>query len=462
MNAQLRIWQLRIWRLRILSVVLLAAVIASITLPAVAQKLSSRLVAAGRQHVRAELAAAMADGELTDKERQWILYQAKQFLSPIERMQMERAVERLSAQSEASCVSGPDPPAEKNADENTVENTDENTDDQPGSGRIAQTSLLAEDDASDEPDVSPAKADGPESPFLEEDSEETFTFERLDDVALACTSPECAPENSHSVFCNGWQHISLSTSIEAFKGPLDLDNQNGNFGLQFGINAGFPAIKRWGVGVQVGTSAVLSDFHGTQFTGDTIRSQNFTTVGLYQRVPMAQRLQWGFAFDWLYDDYYDSLSMSQWRVKLGYDLTPRSEIGIWAAIPDEGDNALLQGGAAPIFNRFKPVAQGNLYYQHCLDSGTSLTAWLGLAEEPGEIIFGADARVPITRRLALFGGFNYIEPSANGVGGQDEEMWSVSLGIEFTPGYHQNHCRSRRRAPFFPLANNGTFAIRRF
>jgi hypothetical protein len=55
-----------------------------------------------------------------------------------------------------------------------------------------------------------------------------------------------------------------------------------------------------------------------------------------------------------------------------------------------------------------------------------------------------------------------VLPSASDVRGQDEEMWNVSLGIEITLGHGRNHCLARGLAPMFPLANNGTFAVRRF
>ena len=41
-------------------------------------------------------------------------------------------------------------------------------------------------------------------------------------------------------------------------------------------------------------------------------------------------------------------------------------------------------------------------------------------------------------------------------------MWNVSVGIEIAMQPGNNRGRTNRFAPFFPLANNGTFAIRRF
>jgi hypothetical protein len=54
-------------------------------------------------------------------------------------------------------------------------------------------------------------------------------------------------------------------------------------------------------------------------------------------------------------------------------------------------------------------------------------------------------------------------PNISGEGGQDEELWAVSLGIELTPRPRTNRCGSASPyAPLFPLANNGSFGVRRY
>jgi hypothetical protein len=55
-----------------------------------------------------------------------------------------------------------------------------------------------------------------------------------------------------------------------------------------------------------------------------------------------------------------------------------------------------------------------------------------------------------------------VLPSASGTAGQDEEMWYVAVGLEFIPGCGGNRCRDRAFSPMLPLADNGTFGVRRF
>ena len=260
------------------------------------------------------------------------------------------------------------------------------------------------------------------------------------------------------------ENLQFFGGIDGFQGPLDLDGLNGNFGVRFAVNGGFPVLKSWGLGGQAGTAAVLADFYGTQFTGDEIRNQNFVTAGFFQRNPnWAPRLSYGFVYDWLNDDYFSGFRFGQCRVKVAWQLDPYRELGAWASIPVTGDSDALPNPPPQVgttLNFFEPISQGVFYYRRQWDGGNSTTCWLGLAEEPGEFVFGADARMPPTARTAIVGGFNYILPSATGAAGQDEELWHVSFGIEIVPG----GIRGRRGKffPFLPLADNGNFAIRRF
>jgi len=259
-------------------------------------------------------------------------------------------------------------------------------------------------------------------------------------------------------------NLQLFGTIDGFQGPLDLDGLNGNFGLRFAVGGGFPVLRAWGIGGQAGTAEVLADFYGTPFTGADVRSQNFVTVGLFQRNPdWAPRLSYGFVYDWLNDDYYSGFHFGQWRVKLAWHWDAYRELGIWSCIPSQGDSVALpnpppQEGTT--LNQFEPISQGVFYYRRYWDDAKSASCWLGLAGEPGEVVFGADARVPLGSRLAIVGGFNYILPSASGPAGQDEELWNVSFGIEFVPGWI--HARPGKFFPLLPLADNGNFAVRRF
>ncbi|NQU23896.1 MAG: DUF4148 domain-containing protein [Candidatus Nealsonbacteria bacterium] len=447
-------------RLSVFHVALATAVLTGGATEGIAATPQGRVGLAARQLVRAEMVAATADGKLTEKERQYILVLAKRAFGEEELGRVEASLDGLVVRRQIGVVHATD----TSIAGPTLAQPGNNAD-QHSTSQVTQTSMV---------EPSPTLADPPPpgagtatkdggSPFHEEavTSDETTVY---DDATILYEDGQQAFGNLRAAYDHGLQDFTLSSSVDAFKGPLDLDNQNGNFGFQFGVNGAIPLSEPLGIGVQAGTSAILSDLHGTQFTGSRIRTQNFTTIGLFQRNSCrAPKLSWGFAYDWLHDEYYSSMVFSQWRVKLGYQLTPQSELGIWACIPDQGDTAVV--GSPQIgftTERFRPISQGNLYYSRCWESGARTTMWIGIADEPGEFIFGADARVPLSPRTSLVGNFNYVLPSSGGITGQDEEMWNVSVGLELTLGPCHNHCAINRFAPFFPLANNGIMGIRRF
>ena len=372
----------------------------------------------------------------------------------------------------------------------------------PVSDDLSDSGLLAEEPVAEEPIAEEPESPSPLPAELEQDAEAegaaeqtlfaepatTETFEQGDDDVgametlvdsegeMLSTESLMFDDEGPEIYTSGqaiWDasqvgcfinrsDLRFSTTVNGFKGPVDLDNQNGNFGTGFGVNGGFPLASRFGIGFQAGTGAVLSNFHGTQFTGDTIRCQQFTTLGLFHRVAFTgERLKYGFAFDWLNDNYYASIGLSQWRVKLGYEISPCSELGLLAMIPNDGDDVQLNS-SPPQFDRMKPVAQGHVYHRRFWDNGITTTTRLGIVEEPGDFALGADANIPLSDRMSLVGGFNYVLPSASGAGGQDEEMWNVGIGIEFTTRRCGARGGERRFSPLFRLADNGIFNIRRY
>jgi len=431
--------------------------------PAGAQ-LDGRSSVSGRQEIRAELAAAMADGELNREEQYSILLRGKEVLDPDELDGLQRTLSRLASSQEVIPAT-------------VVE--------QPSSRAYARFSPVAASfqaertgRPTDPAYELPAAPEKEESPFREESAEASPGPGPLPGPGEVVYSDdgqwlgdECGrmPDgttiyDTELTYWRDWSHIGFLTTVDAFKGPLDLDGLNGNFGVRLGVNAGFPMFRRLGIGVQAGTSAVLSNFHGTEFTGDSIRQQNFTTAGVFQYDPFGwMGFKWGFGFDWMFDRYYESMSFQQWRIKMAYEWCSTHEIGIWAVIPDDGGNAWVGRPGSYVLERFEPVAQGNLYYRRYWNwlGDSHVTGWIGIAEEPGEFIFGGDTRVAIGPRWAVVGSFNYILPSARGESGRDEEMWNVSVGLEhvFGPG----SCRSRHEkfVPLLPLADNGTFAVSR-
>ena len=162
-----------------------------------------------------------------------------------------------------------------------------------------------------------------------------------------------------------WIDVDVFSSVDAFKGPMDLGNANGNFGMRLGVNAAVPVLPRLGVGLQAGTSAVLSNLKGSPYPepNATIRDQIFTTVGMFQRINREEgAFTWGFAYDWLFDDYYSNFHFGQWRVKAAWEFDPCNEIGISGGLA----RARLVGLRSPISSATSTIVQFQADYARLL------------------------------------------------------------------------------------------------
>lgn len=259
---------------------------------------------------------------------------------------------------------------------------------------------------------------------------------------------------------NWIENFSIAQNIEGFKGPLDLNGANGNFGTRTTLNGAWPLLSRLGLGAQLGTAVGWYDFKGTQFTGPASRFQSYTTAGVFQQA-LEGDLQWGVAYDFLYDAYYKKFNFGQWRVKAGYQLHPRHEVGAWATLAGYGDVAVID--AAGTINRFRPITQGCVYWQHAWQTGILTEARFGVSEKPGQFVYGGEALAPLSDSLALVGNFHFITAAGGprNATSRAEELWNVSLGLAWHPGSRARTAGGHRFRPLLGVADNGSFAVTR-
>ena len=403
----------------------------------------------GRQKIREELSAALAKGYLTRMDQYHILLHAKEVLAADDLQGLEQTLNRIATQQAAAraaeTAARSDVPVQPGADDG-------------GKETVTPSKYEEPDEATGGP--TPRKATAPgESPFVEE----VPSSIGKPAIQLDNNDPEgCVADDNLLGF--RWVNIDLFSSVDGFKGPIDVGNANGNFGERLGVNAAVKVLPCLGVGLQAGTAAVLSNLKGSPYPepNATIRDQIFTTVGMFQRINREQGVfTWGFAYDWLFDDYYSNFHFGQWRVKAAYELNPCNEFGIQASLPEHGSTGYLPDFFGNITDvHFKPITQGNLYWKHTWDNDASWTGRLGMAERPGLFVFGSESRMPLTKNLALTSEITYIMPNAaGGPDGQTQEIWNVSVGMEFVLGGFGHRCATPFR-PFLPVADNGSLAVR--
>jgi hypothetical protein len=298
----------------------------------------------------------------------------------------------------------------------------------------------------------------------------------------ACGHAACCDPADDRGDCDGLlTNLELSLSLEGYKGPLDF-GLVGNFGGRAGINWGFPLLRSWGIGGQLGASLGAADFQGNaaqdfaNIFGDVgesqeARSQVFVTAGVFHRAcPVDGGWNFGIAYDSLIDDYYEENYLTQWRGEIGYVLGPRAAVGVWGAIRDRGDGLRYINGFPPeIQLEFGSVEQVSVFLDGKWACGMDSRVYVGIAEEPGELVVGLRFRCPMNDWLALVASGTYVNPSVSGDGdfesfpggGLQEEFWNLSIGLSFFPGGKARSCgvAGQRYMPLLPVADNGSFLV---
>lgn len=303
----------------------------------------------------------------------------------------------------------------------------------------------------------------------------------FDDQPCGCGSAQCDSFACDSLSCDSFpggcggncdrcgtgslfgtltENLSVFLGLEGSKQPQDF-GVNAQFGGRFSANMGIPLLREHGLGMQIGTSINYTD-HAVQVVerveGTKSRFQNFTTIGLFQKIDCG--FSWAVAYDFLYQEYYDNFELGQWRGDFAYRLNECNEIGTWIALSGDDD----RGNFGPVSVNLDPISQGSVYFRHEWENDAETTVWLGVAEGHGEsnvalgdlppvgerVVFGADVFVPLSPKLAMFGQANFITPADTGT-------VDAFLGMAYYPG-GSHGARNRRFAPRQAVASNTTFA----
>lgn len=257
---------------------------------------------------------------------------------------------------------------------------------------------------------------------------------------------------------NWWDELSVFAGPQSFNGPLD-QGQNGNFGFHEGVNWGGPLWHFHGIGFQLGAEGVHSNFAGDNVNGasDDTRNQTFATAGIFARAPGNHGWQIGVAFDWLDDNYYVDVSLSQIRAELSYVTFCGTELGGWIASSSETEEDVTTG------IRYEVTDMYAFFFRHSIPSGGDGRIWGGGTAD-GNGLIGADFRVPLTHRWAISGAVNYVIPQDGASEeGLDEEAWGMTLNLVWHPfrarsGHPGNNGPYR---PLFNVADNTMFMVDR-
>ena len=292
-------------------------------------------------------------------------------------------------------------------------------------------------------------------------------------VVLASSSEatfQVQPANPPGVLCeastasNSWswlETLELFGGLEGAKDPQDF-GVNANFGGRLHVNWGAPLLPAWGVGVQIGTAVDLTDNAVQVFErveGNTDRVQQFTTVGVFQRIGA---VNWAVVYDFLEESYYDHFNLGQVRAKVGYHITHCDEIGAWGTIATQKDD----GTFATIPLTLRPIDQASAFWRHTWENCAQTTVWVGGCPGHGQVnvalgdlpatnarvVFGADLHIPLSDNWAIFGEANFLTPANSGT-------VDAYLGFCYYIGSSAHGFRERQFSPVLPVADNTSMPV---
>ena len=276
-----------------------------------------------------------------------------------------------------------------------------------------------------------------------------------DNPTAVCEAAQCRPS-----WC--WlDTLELFGGLEGSKQPQDF-GVNAEFGGRLHVNWGVPLLPAWGIGVQVGTAVDLTDNAVQVFErleGNSDRVQEFTTVGVFQRIG---ELNWAVVYDFLYEDYYDHFDLGQIRAKVGYHITHCDEIGAWGTVETQKDN----GTFAAIPLTLRPIDQASAFWRHTWENCAQTTIWVGGCPGHGQVnlalgdlpatgarvVFGADLHIPLSDSWAIFGEANFLTPANSGT-------VDAYLGFAYYIGGTAHGFRERQFSPVLPVADDTSFAV---
>jgi hypothetical protein len=267
--------------------------------------------------------------------------------------------------------------------------------------------------------------------------------------------------NIHCLARNGayTENMSFFTGKQGFKGPVD-QGVNGDFGYHGGGNWGMPLLDAHGIGYQIGANYIASDFAGRTGPLGHRRAQFFVTSGVFKRVSCERGFQGGAVVDYLRDDFYIQMDLTQVRGELSY-VCHGHEFGFWGAFTGNTSTHLgeIPGGPMTEYS-FEATSQYNLFYRYESCNGTFCRTWGGLSGH-GDGIFGGDATVRISKKIGLMANYNYLLPrNDDGVPNNVKESWNLTISFIWYPGYTRPDSWRNPYRPLFYTADNGWFFTR--
>ena len=274
----------------------------------------------------------------------------------------------------------------------------------------------------------------------------------------------------HGQFASLFRNASFFGGLTSFRhnaftlpgnDDLSLDSNFGAFG---GFNLGVPLCRILGGGLsaQFGVRSVQTHFDGSDFTDDN-RDQTFFTAGIFRRVDIG--LQAGVVVDVLNEDFFVESDLTQIRGEVSYAFPTGGALGFRfaAAQQDDSFSGELNGVTVDEFTTGSD-SHFRFFWRKVLNNGGYSEVFGGWSNA-GHGVLGADLDVPVSKYIAMEAGAVYflseeIAPTGSSLGdSRIDDSFNFYVGFALRP---QGVARYRSYdQPLLPVADNGTFLLRR-
>jgi hypothetical protein len=298
-------------------------------------------------------------------------------------------------------------------------------------------------------------------------------------AAGGCSAGGCCDGSCSSCGCdgNGWgrnacntfgnwcrmdafRDFTLYAGVQGFKDPADL-GENGDFGFHEGVNWGMPLWGCSGVGIQLGAEIDHSDLAPEATVFGDHRNQYFLTGGVFYRPIRECGWQGGVVWDYLDDEFYDSVKVGQIRGNLSY-VIDWSEFGFEfaAGVHSETVNTLPPFDDIGRGSVYTPTDLYTLYYGRRLANGGEFKIYGGVANHLGGIV-GSNLDIAISDSFSLEGDFSYVIANRVATGDIPGESVNLAFSLVWHPGCHARDTFDSAYRPLFNVADNSTFVVNR-
>ena len=233
-----------------------------------------------------------------------------------------------------------------------------------------------------------------------------------------------------------------------------------SFGVFGGFNLGVP-LCRLTCGIlsgQIGVRHISSDFDGNNFSTNS-RNQTFFTAGVFRRVDYG--LQIGVVADVLREDWFTTTQTVQIRGDFAWVYPGGSAFGFrfTDGLEDDTSDGIINGTQFTDL-RTSTIDTYRFYYRQGVSSGGYYEVSAGFADEDAYLI-AFDHDVPVNQTLSIRSNLTYYSGEDLAINTpfatEGNEAWNVSVGFVWRPSGR----RDSYDAPLLPVADNGTFILRR-